>query len=296
MTAFKVQDPVLIEKLKKKVDAPLQLLFVMAALTPFAGLVRPPLGGFLVLVAHVVDMGLLLHVIIQIVDIAIFNWYLQRKQAKVASVVRMFVLSVLYLIGAMLLLDWAVGVSVLPILATSTVLTAVFGLALQDTLKNVFAGLNMSLESSFEQGDWVLFKSDSNDALYGQIVEIGWRTTKVHTLNDNFAIIPNSKFTNHELVNFSKPTNVSARALNIPVSLTADPNQVASALTRSVVDVEGVLKEPPAEAVAVDIKPDHAVFQLRYWSSDGASRDVVTGAVLSACWQELRDMKALPKQ
>jgi small-conductance mechanosensitive channel len=293
---FRIEDKTLEQSVKSKVDAPLQLLFIVLAFTPFTFLIAQPLGSIVVLVVHVVGCALLFHVLIQIVDLAIFNWYVQRRQANVAAVVRVFVLSVLYAIAAMLLLDWALGVSVLPILATSTVLTAVLGLALQDTLKNVFAGLNMSLENSFEQGDWVTFRLDSNEQWYGQIVEIGWRTTKIKTLNNNYAIIPNSKFTNHELINFNKPTAVHARTMTIPVSLNADAVNVKTTLTRAVCTVQGVLDDPYPDVMPVEVTDKSVVYQVRFWLADCAARESMTGEAMERCWQELKDLGALPGQ
>lgn len=293
---FRIEDKTLEQSVKAKVDAPLQLLFIVLALTPFTFLIAQPLGSFAVLAVHIVGFALLFHVVIQVVDLAIFNWYLQRRQANVAAVVRMFVLSVLYAIAAMLLLDWAIGVSILPILATSTVLTAVLGLALQDTLKNVFAGLNMSLESSFEQGDWVTFRLDSQEQWYGQIVEIGWRTTKIKTLNNNYAIIPNSKFTNHELINFNKPTTVHARTMTVPVSLNADAANVKAGLTRAVCTVQGVLEDPYPDVMPIAVTDNSVVYQVRFWLADCAARETMTGEALERCWQELKDLRALPNQ
>lgn len=291
---FRVEDKALEDDVKKKVDGPLQLLFILLAFSPFTYLIAKPLGAFVVLAVHVIAFALLFHVLIQIVDLSIFNWYLKRKQANVAAVVRVFVLSILYAIAAMLLLDWAIGVSILPILATSTVLTAVLGLAMQDTLKNAFAGLNMSLENSFEQGDWVMFRLDSNEQWYGEIVEIGWRTTKIKTLNNNYAVIPNSKFTNHELINFNKPTTVHARTVSIPVVMSASADNVKTTLIRAAKSVDGVLDDPEPDAAPTEITGAHVVYQLRFWLADGAYRETITGAVLERAWQELKELRALP--
>jgi small-conductance mechanosensitive channel len=291
---FRVQDQAVSDSVKKKIDIPLQLLFIVLAISPFTYLIAKPLGNAVVLFTHIIAFALLFHIIIQIVDLAIFNWYLLRKQANVAAVVRVFVLSILYAIAVMLLLDWAVGVSILPILATSTVLTAVLGLAMQDTLKNAFAGLNMSLESSFEQGDWIMFRLDGNEQWFGEIVEIGWRTTKIKTLNNNYAIIPNAKFTTHELINFNKPSRVHARTVLVPVSLQADASNVPVTLIRSANAVQGVLDDPAPTAFPVEVKVDHVVYQVRFWLAESAERETVTGAVLQQCWQELKESGALP--
>lgn len=290
---FRITDGLLEGSVRARLNAPLQLLFLALAFLPFTYFVAQPYGKIVVMVAHIFVTFLALHIAIQAIDLSIFSWYLKRTRPNVAAVIRFFTLTVLYAIAFMLLLDWEVGVSVLPLLATSTVLTAVLGLALQDTLKNAFAGLNMSLENSFEQGDWVMFRLDSTDQWYGQIVEIGWRTTKIKTLNNNFAVIPNSTFTSHELINFNKPSKTHARTVDIPVMLCAEPEKVSAALTTSALEVEGVLKDPPPQATPTTFTNDRIVYQLRFWMDDMEHRDILTGKVLEKCWEELKDLGAL---
>ena len=292
---FGANDQSFDQAVRKRIDAPLQLLFITLALMPFTELIVHPLAKTVQTLVHMMAFVCLFYIIIQSVDLALFSWYFARKQTKISSVVRVFVLSILYAIAAMLLLDWGIGVSVLPLLATSTVLTAVLGLALQDTLKNGFAGLNMSLENSFEQGDWVMFRLDATEQWFGQIVEIGWRTTKIKTLNNNYAIIPNSAFTAHELINFNKPSATHGRTVEIPVSLKADAAKVKSALIKAMTSVGGVLNEPAPTAQPTAITDSHVTYQVRFWLDHLDKREEMTGAVLESCWQELKDMGALPK-
>jgi small-conductance mechanosensitive channel len=290
---FRVTDEEVAATVRKRIDVPVQLLFVTLALTPFAFLIAAPYATYVVLTAHIFATILLFHIVIQSIDLTVFSWYMKRSKANVASVVRFFTLFVLYGIAFMLVLDWDLRVSVLPLLATSTVLTAVLGLAMQDTLKNAFAGLNMSLESSFEQGDWVTFRLDSSDQWFGQIVEIGWRTTKIKTLNNNYAVIPNSTFTAHELINFNKPSALHGRTVQIPVRLTADAGGVKSALINSALAIEGVLNDPPPQALPVSIGADRIVYELRFWLEEIPSRERITGQVLEKCWIELKELGAL---
>jgi small-conductance mechanosensitive channel len=233
---------------------------------------------------HALTLFLLFFIVIQSADLAIFSWYLARKQANVSGVVRLFALVLLWGIAALLTLEWVFGVSVVPLLATSTVLSAILGLALQDTLRNLFAGLNMSMEKSFVEGDWVSFRLDASDQWFGQIVEIGWRTTKIKTLNNNYAIIPNSNFTNHELINFSKPNCMHARTLDIPVNTRAEGASVRQALIQSAASTAGILQ----------IKNDCVVYQLRFWIDHPEHREDLTGDVLERSWQELKELGALP--
>jgi small-conductance mechanosensitive channel len=289
-----IQDQAVRHSIKKKIDTPLLIfLFLMAAM-PFAFFVRQPAGSLLVLILHVFVFMLLFHIIIQATDLAVFSFWAKRSGTSVSSVVRFFVLAVMYAVAFLLLLDWGLGVSILPLLATSTVMTAVLGLALQDTLKNVFAGLNMSLEQSFKEGDWVSIRLDQNETWFGQIAEIGWRTTKIRTLNNNYAVIPNSQFTTRELINLTKPTNTHARTIDLAVNLRAEPNGIRQALLAAVKQTKGVLAEPEPEATPIAVKNTHVDFQVRFWMDDLEQREKITGAVIESCLTKLQELGALP--
>ena len=60
--------------------------------------------------------------------------------------------------------------------ATSAVLTAVIGLAFQETLGNVVGGLALQLDNSIRVGEWIKI-GDIN----GRVTEIRWRYTAIET-------------------------------------------------------------------------------------------------------------------
>jgi small-conductance mechanosensitive channel len=69
------------------------------------------------------------------------------------------------------------GVDVTALVATSAALSIILGLALQETLANVFAGLALILERPFEPGDWIQFGTR-----VGQVKEVSWRAVKLQIL------------------------------------------------------------------------------------------------------------------
>lgn len=82
-----------------------------------------------------------------------------------------------------------------PILYSSTALLAVVGFALQDVLKNVFAGMSLQVEKPFQAGDWLLL-----DGQPAQVLDMSWRTTQLRT-NDGVEIFePNSSMAAQRLV------------------------------------------------------------------------------------------------
>lgn len=95
----------------------------------------------------------------------------------------------------------ALGVDISPLLAGGAVSGLVIGLALQDTLSNLFAGFFMNIDRPIKTGDFVKLESGEE----GFVEEIGWRYTKLRTPINNLVMIPNSKFSQNRLVNYNLP-------------------------------------------------------------------------------------------
>ncbi len=62
------------------------------------------------------------------------------------------------------------------------------GFASQDILKNIFGGLMIIFDRPFQIGDRINVGGN-----YGEVVNIGLRTTRINTLDDSIVTIPNSK-------------------------------------------------------------------------------------------------------
>lgn len=63
------------------------------------------------------------------------------------------------------------GLDLTAVAASAGFLGIVLGLAMQDTLGNVFAGLSLQMERPFSVDDWVRFGNQE-----GKVKEINWRS------------------------------------------------------------------------------------------------------------------------
>lgn len=63
------------------------------------------------------------------------------------------------------------------------------GFALKDLLASLMAGIILLIDRPFQVGDRVTFGDG-----YGEVVEIGLRTVRINTLDDNLISVPNSRF------------------------------------------------------------------------------------------------------
>ncbi|MEW6232558.1 MAG: mechanosensitive ion channel domain-containing protein [Chloroflexota bacterium] len=78
------------------------------------------------------------------------------------------------------------GVEWTALVATFGVLGLAAGLALQDVLRNLVAGLYLLMERPFRIGDHIVLKDHQ-----GQVTDVRLRTTHLHTPDDREVIIPN---------------------------------------------------------------------------------------------------------
>lgn len=82
------------------------------------------------------------------------------------------------------------------IIAFTASIGIAIGFAAQDILKNVFGGIALIIDRPFKVGD----KIDSGDH-YGEVIEIGLRTTRLVTPDDSMVSVPNSELVNSAVSN-----------------------------------------------------------------------------------------------
>lgn len=94
------------------------------------------------------------------------------------------------------------------------------GLALQNTLSDVFSGIALSLGRPYVLGDWILL----SDGTEGRVVESTWRSTHVLTLANNVVVLPNSVLAKLDLTNFSGLDETHGQAVTVRVAPTRMPS------------------------------------------------------------------------
>lgn len=125
------------------------------------------------------------------------------------------------LIGFVIILN-AIGISITPILTALGVGGLAVALALQDTLGNLFAGLQILAARKISVGDFIRLESGDE----GQIEDIALRNTTIRTMRNNLVVIPNSKIANSILTNYNAPTEDFTIAIDAIVPFGSDLNRI----------------------------------------------------------------------
>src|SRR5271165_2520314 len=98
------------------------------------------------------------------------------------------------------------GISLAPALTALGVGSLAVALALQDTLSNFFSGLYLVVDKPVRPGDFVRV----DPSYEGYVESIGWRSTRLRTLGNNFVIIPNMTLSKAIITNYTLPTALVA--------------------------------------------------------------------------------------
>ena len=114
------------------------------------------------------------------------------------------------------------GISVTPILTALGVGSLAVALALQDTLSNLFSGIQIAASKQIKKNDYI--KLDSGEE--GYVEDISWKNTSIRMLSNNLIIIPNSKLSSIILTNYNLPDLEMAVLVEIGVSYDSDLKKV----------------------------------------------------------------------
>jgi len=160
-----------------------------------------------------------------------------------------------------------ISVLALPIgglLATSGVLAIVLGLALQNTLADVFAGIAFGIEAPFNVGDRISL----GDKTEGTVVQMNWRSIRILTDGDDVAIVPNSVVAKSDIVNRSFPTRVRSAFIELSCPATSNPERVIDTLQQATMLCPPILPVPPSSAVLTRLGSAESRYRVNFSVSD----------------------------
>jgi len=113
---------------------------------------------------------------------------------------------IIIIIGILIILQF-LGISITPILTALGVGGLAVALALQDTLSNLFSGIQIIASGQIKVSDFVKLETGEE----GHVTDITWRNTTIRGLSNNIVVIPNSKLATTTITNYS----LTEREINI---------------------------------------------------------------------------------
>ncbi|MGB3561100.1 MAG: mechanosensitive ion channel domain-containing protein [Geitlerinemataceae cyanobacterium] len=128
---------------------------------------------------------------------------------------------VIFSLGILIIIQ-SLGISITPLLTALGIGGVSIGLALQNTLSNLFSGLNIILSKKVRPGDYIQLETNEE----GYVTDVAWRYTVIRDIPGNLIVIPNSKIVSSTLTNYALPDRSMLLPLEMGVSYESDLERV----------------------------------------------------------------------
>ena len=149
------------------------------------------------------------------------NLFIQRTEGVPASLISNLAKIAVLILGTLALLQ-TVGVEITPIVTTLGVGGLAVGLALQDTLTNLFSGFYLIISQQVRTGDYVKL----DDGYEGYVTDITWRNTTIREIKNNIIIVPNSRLGSAIFTNYHLPVKAITLTMDVGVGYDSDLERV----------------------------------------------------------------------
>jgi small-conductance mechanosensitive channel/CRP-like cAMP-binding protein len=205
----------------------------------------------------------------------------RRTGVETPRILRDILDGILFVLALLVILQATLAIDLSAVLASSAVISLVLGLALQETLGNLFSGLSLQAERPFGEGDWVRIGQHQ-----GKVVEIGWRATRLLTEAGEGLNIPNNAVAKEAVYNLSRRGS-SLRKVTLSVAYDVPPNAFKEAALSVLRGHRRIASEPAPVVHTANLGQNAIGYALVFWVrrwEDGAE---VEDDVRSQLWYRL---------
>src|SRR6266550_4326819 len=156
----------------------------------------------------------------------------------------------------------------------SSVIAIILGIAGQNLLGAIIAGIQLQISRPYKVGDWLQVNER-----FAEVMEINWRSTRLRTNDGIYLDIPNNEIVRQTIVNLHYPTQVHAMRIRVGVEYKNRPNRVKDALFRATSSADGVLAEPKVRIFLVDFADFAVIYEIKFYMGNHSRINEINDAV-----------------
>ena len=228
---------------------------------------------------------------------AFFDWYTTRlsenSDLKLATqavpLLRRIILSIVAGIAIIIVLG-RFNVDVSALVTTMGIGSLAIALAAQAALSDTISGILIMIDRPFRIGDRIEIR-DLNT--WGNVVDIGLRSSRIQTLDNRTVIVPNSFIEKSLVVNHSFPDTHYRIQMEVGVAYGTDLDFARKTLVAAIKNVEGVQKHKPVDALFLNFGDSALIFRLRWWIESYTDTRPMFDRVNTAVYNALRSANIL---
>ncbi len=284
-------DDIIVKRTNRPISIILLLIGVRLALHPFR------LGQTAVDIAENIILSLIIVVVTYIV-IIVFDTLIDAWGKKFAAatptylddslvvIFHKFSRIFLSLLGLMFILSsW--GVQIGPLITSLGIAGVAVAFALQATLGNIFGGISLILDKSVKVGDVIRVDAET----VGTVIDVGLRSTKVKTFDNEVIIVPNGKLAETKFMNYLLPDPKVRCVIEFGVEYGSDVDKVKQIVLDTINRIPNVLAEPEqqkAKVMFMEMADFALKFRALFWVATFDERFPTKDVALTKIYNALR--------
>jgi MscS family membrane protein len=185
----------------------------------------------------------------------------------------------IYVIALLVALHF-LGYNVTALLAGMGIAGIAVSLAAKDSVSSIIAGILLAVSKPFVPGDRIeIWNPPPNQSTWGDVVEVGLRSTKVRTTDSITIIIPNSQLMNRDIINYTEGSPIMRLRVPVSVSYRSDVESVEKVLIALAGEIKGVLKDPAPRVLVDQFGESSITMELRVWIGNAKRRTTITDQI-----------------
>ena len=216
----------------------------------------------------VLGLVIAFHAIWRLIDL-VDDWYRERLTGEdrleqldpVLVLLNRMARIVVVLVGLIILLSHF-GINVSGLAAALGLGGLAFSLAARDTIADAIAGFVILVDQPFRIGDRIEIQEVGT---WGDVVEIGLRTTRIRTRDNRMVIVPNSTIGKNQVINYTFPDPRYRIQTHLGIDYNTDTEKARQVIVDAVRQAEGVLQDKPVDALYVENGDSAMIFRVRWW-------------------------------
>ena len=218
--------------------------------------------------------------IIRFLRTLIFSTAFRSSTYEISSLVQNVLSIIVYIVAFFIIFNSQYpNVDLAALFTTSTILGVIIGLALQDTLGNLFAGLAMQADLPFQIGDVISIPTKGT----GVVENISWRGVKIRTFQNKFLIISNSVL-GKEAIEVAPRENLNARLVFFNTVYTSSPAKTVQIVREAVRQIENVSQKIRPVVRVRDLGASGIDWEIKYWLEDYSKYNDTDALIRQRVW------------
>ena len=197
----------------------------------------------------------------------------------------------IYVCSGVAMLGFVFALPLQGIVATSGIIAIVLGLALQNTLGDVFSGLSLSVAKPFRIGDQISIEG----GVEGEVIQINWRSTHLRNDENDVVIIPHSSMAKLRIQNHSALSARYGGSLTVVVDNRNEPEFAIEILKQAAMTCPSILEQPAPSVAATEFHGDRITYDIRFSTSSIASSGEARSQMIKQLYKRARPGRDLPE-